>query len=272
MDDRGEEAGNALADLWGPHAIRGRWAAVRIGEVILPLTINNKHEFQYLHYAREGFVDVDTRIFRRFGRAGDVVLDVGANVGFTALRYLEAGADLVHCVEPVGYLHRRLSALATDRIVVHALALGDVDEEATMFLSTSHHQGSTLETETTRQFPQVFAGGAVETVRVKRLDALAPGTRFDFVKIDAEGSELRVLRGATETLAARCPRAIQVELRDRAEFDAVDALLGPRFAKRYRIGQDKLGREEAIVENGDPSSGHPLFAQGPPIYVYANEG
>lgn len=270
MDDRGTDAGRALEDLWGPHAIRGRWAAVRIGDVILPLTINNKHEFQYLHYVRQGLVDIDTRIFRRFGRAGDVVLDVGANVGFTALRCLEAGARLVHCVEPVGYLHRRLSALATDRLVVHALALSDADGEATIHLSSAHHQGSTLEAGTTTRFPDVFAGGATERVRVARLDALAPDTTFDFVKIDAEGSELTILNGASETLATRRPRAIQMEIRDREEFDAVDALLGPLFAKRFRVAQDKLGREEAIVPDGDPSSTHPLFGQGPPVYVYTN--
>jgi FkbM family methyltransferase len=272
MDGRRTGASRVLADLWGPEAIHGAWTTVRIGGVTLPLIPNNKHEFQYYHMVTQRLLDVDTRVFRRFGRRGDVVLDVGANIGFTALRYLEAGATQVVCFEPVDYLFRRLSALATDRIVAHAVALSDQDGEATMFLSGKHHQGSTLDPETTVQFPHLYSAGAVEVVRVARLDTLFPDTTFDFVKIDAEGSELRVLRGAMDTLAARCPRTIQLEVRDQAEFEDVDALLAPRFAKRFRVAQDKLGRAEVMLENGDPSATHPLFDQSPPIYVYTNGG
>jgi len=270
MDGRRAGASRILADMWGPEAIHGAWTTVRIGGVTLPLMPNNKHEFQYYHMVTQRLLDVDTRIFRRFGRRGDVVLDVGANIGFTALRYLEAGAKHVACFEPVDYLFRRLSALATDRIVAYAVALSDQDGAATMFLSGTHHQGNTLDPDAMAEFPELFTAGAFEEVRVARLDTLFPDTTFDFVKIDAEGSELRILRGAVDTLAARCPRTIQLEVRDQAEFEDVDALLAPRFAKRFRVAQDKKGRAEVILENGDPSATHPLFNLGPPIYVYTN--
>ena len=144
-------------------------------------------------------------------------MDVGANVGqYTALL-----ADLVGprgrviAFEPVprtfGILQAVVSGLGLANVEPHAVALGDGDGKASMIDVRDadglpdpglSHLGSAT-------------GGAAVVVPVARLDTLSERTlRVDscsFVKIDVEGAELLVLRGASAFLATHRP-AILVEL------------------------------------------------------------
>jgi FkbM family methyltransferase len=142
-------------------------------------------------------------------QGGDVALDIGGCWGETALWLAhEVGAHgHVHSFEPspqnavlLAANLERNPALAP-RITVHAAPLaGEAGQQVWMDDATA--AGATTHADAP-------AGRNVVPVLTETVDALvARGTlaRVDFVKVDVEGAELEVLRGAAHTLRTQRPR------------------------------------------------------------------
>jgi len=76
-------------------------------------------------------------------------------------------------------------------------------------------------------------------VKVSTLDGILssegwiPGSYIDYLKIDVEGAELDVLRGATDTLQRT--RYVQVEVRKRNIREAASILKGLGFEKLIAV-------------------------------------
>lgn len=148
-----------------------------------------------------------------------VFADVGANQGeltvFAASR-LDRGHVLAF--EPLADLHRQLLdniALNGFRnVTVRRLALSDRPGRMMLFVDRRSREGFN---EGTASF---FAGGErtspEEVVEVACFDDVFEGsgsTRLDVIKIDVEGAEISVLRGAARALARHRPHII-LELRE----------------------------------------------------------
>lgn len=161
------------------------------------------------------------RLAAQLARHGvDLVIDVGANDGGFVRALRAAGwSGPVLSFEPVAEAHARLTrAAAADAHwqVAPRLALGEADGEHTLHVAGNAAASSSL----LPMLPAHLAAEprsatvAQELVRVARLDslelpALAAAQR-PFLKIDTQGYEAPVLRGATATLA-RCV-GVQLEL------------------------------------------------------------
>lgn len=149
------------------------------------------------------------RFMRRVLPADAVVLDVGANIGALSLGFAAlCPAGAVHAFEPgaasSGHLRRNIAASGLANLRAHRLALSDRTGELE-FACDPADAGAA----------HVAAGGAgSETVPATTLDAwvaAAAPARIDLIKIDVEGSEPAVLRGAAGTLARFRP-ALLVEV------------------------------------------------------------
>ena len=119
--------------------------------------------------------------------------DVGAHVGGFLDLFLEYAPQGQHfAVEPLPELAVRLSARYPG-VQVEQCVLGDRDGEATFYRQVDRPAWSSLAA-------GHGVGGPVEplTVPMRRLDDLVD--RADFLKIDVEGAELGVLRGASRLL------------------------------------------------------------------------
>lgn len=132
--------------------------------------------------------------WRRFLRAGDLFVDVGANVGSYTLWALELGCEVI-AVEPDDWARACLEAnlKLNDRdaeVVAAALA----DEAGTATFTTSLGVLNHLVAE------DANAGASVREVVVRTLDELIGGRVAAGVKIDVEGAELSVLKGAARAL------------------------------------------------------------------------
>lgn len=119
-----------------------------------------------------------------------VVLDIGANIGVTA-RIFAARAGHVHAFEPAPRALPLLKANTADlpNITIHQVALSDQTGTA-HFAEREALDVSSL------------ADEGIE-VPMQTVDSL--GLRPDFIKIDVEGYEHRVLMGAKETLKESHP-------------------------------------------------------------------
>jgi FkbM family methyltransferase len=159
-----------------------------------------------------------------YGFRPDVVFDIGVNTG-TPWLYRSFHKARFVLVDP---LHESEAAAARWRDTItfdfHLTALADHDGQTTLAVpqgaGTDLRSMSSLRTRTDALAGQITATDR-RTVPVTRLDAIAaayPGRVG--LKIDTEGSEVPILRGAPETLA-RCDFAI-LELSLTRRFDGVE--------------------------------------------------
>jgi FkbM family methyltransferase len=140
-----------------------------------------------------------------------VALDVGANFGYYSLLLSRAsgGSALVHAFEPEPTLHARLREHAElnrfANLHAHAFALSDTEGEFAFVSPAAGNEG----------VGHLLVSGAPATgtrrVPTLRLDDFVRRenlARVDFLKIDVEGAEGRVLAGARETLARFRPKVL----------------------------------------------------------------
>lgn len=132
------------------------------------------------------------------------VIDVGASRGqfalFAASRFPEAR---IISFEPLPGPRAKLEEALGGRAEVIPLALGSESGSTTMHVSRRDDSSSILEIgeAQTRNFPGTEAVGE-QRVEIDTLDDALPGPpeRPCLLKIDVQGLELEVLKGATETL------------------------------------------------------------------------
>ncbi len=160
------------------------------------------------------------KLVRVMAAAGiDLFLDVGANVGQTGTSLRKAGyKGRIVSFEPVPAAHRALQqAAAADALweIAPPMAIGDQDGEIAMNVSEASDMSSALEASEALM-------SALPNTRVRerlsvvshRLDSILPeylnGASSIFLKIDTQGFERSVLKGAPETL--RRIKGLQMEL------------------------------------------------------------
>jgi FkbM family methyltransferase len=132
-----------------------------------------------------------------------IVFDVGANIGQTAyglVRYLPKAQ--IFCVEPVGVTIQQLKARYAHHKNIRfvQLAFGSSRETIDMPL----HKDSELNTLISNQPRVTDLTGETEIVTVETIDNFCHNhmlDRIDLLKIDVQGWELEVLRGANTMLS-----------------------------------------------------------------------
>lgn len=146
------------------------------------------------------------------GYSPRTLLDVGAHLGGFSVSFLDVFPTCVPTlVEPNPHCQDDLARLPFER---HAVAASSEAGTAEMFLTQEWLQstGSSLYRENTAFFrDEVLVKQEVPKVR---LDDLFAGRRFDFVKIDTQGSELDVLQGGQAVLRQADYILIEVSLVD----------------------------------------------------------
>lgn len=140
------------------------------------------------------------RLLANFVQRGDLVFDVGANVGGYVAIFLDMGANVI-AVEPnpslAELLRRRFD------ITVEAVAAGANYGEASLHLGRQSGHSTISERWLERAPTQDrWTGDIVQVPVITLNDLIAKHGRPAFVKIDVEGSEADVLRGAKEPIQA----------------------------------------------------------------------
>ena len=155
------------------------------------------------------------RLCKIYGGDIAVFVDVGANIGQTSLTALISYPSAkVLAFEPdqmtFGALREKVR---NARFQPYKLALSDTSGDARFFdygaFATSNSLVGDAQYAMRAGHPVT-----VRTVQCETLDGFCRGhsiDRIDVLKIDTEGHEMAVLRGASEMLAAHCIRFVYVE-------------------------------------------------------------
>ena len=204
------------------------------------------------------FEENEVKFTKSILRPGMVFFDIGANMGFYSLIGAKAVGinGRVHCFEPsprmFGELQYNVNLNGFKNIRMNRAALGE--KVGTACLSR-HERGKEV-------YGRIAAidkaGGDYDEVEVNTLDRYIENAgidKIDLIKIDVEGAELQVFKGARKTLSKPNAPIIIFEMEERHALkfnytckEAVDFLRGIGY-KIYSVTDGFMPIEEDFAFN-----------------------
>jgi len=203
------------------------------------------------HYERD-----EIALARRVLKPGDVALDVGAHIGFFTMHMADqvGASGRVYAFEPFGpnadLLERSIAENRFgDRVAFRRVAGGAATGAATLTfpVETLNSGGAYL----LRTGTVPLAGNRTREVPLVAIDALDLRRPVRFVKMDVEGAEPLVVRGAARVLREDRPTILSelhpIQL-DRASGTTADAFLAEMRALGYRAHRVDEGSIGAPID------------------------
>jgi FkbM family methyltransferase len=173
--------------------------------------------WQYKKHAEDPFAALIQQRPQLF--KGGSILDIGANIGYTATLFSQAidpsyrvyafepEADNLHSLQSV--LKRR--ALET-RIIPVAVAVGDSTRTAELWINPGSHADHRIQTDHFKAGEHFEENQIIQMVSIDDFSNDHPEiSPIAFIKIDVQGFEEPVCRGMTKTLLAHPNAAVAIE-------------------------------------------------------------
>jgi FkbM family methyltransferase len=236
-------------------------AARRFGKPVLEATLPWVERLTGFQTARGDYLPNRLRILagryeaeeldlmRPLLRPGQTIIDVGANVGYTARFFAQAvgRTGAVHAFEPnpVIYPLLKQNVASLEQISVYNLGLSSSNDELPLFLAGNNHGVACFSEKYPATHLAYREGEPMRTVNAK----VVIGDDFlkrkgidhvDVIKIDVEGWELNVLSGLAQTISASRDLTLLCEFNPRAQecagrgpTDLIDWLVNRQFSLAY---------------------------------------
>ena len=171
---------------------------------------------------------------------GTLAIDVGANKGLYVDHLRAVGADVV-AFEPYPHMAQQLQRFYSGSVNVRNVALSDRHGRAQLRLPKDNVSWATLAETNRLEMADPSRGFETVDVEVRMLDEFEL-SRVSFIKIDVEGHEEAVLKGAQGTLAANHPcLLIEIEERHNAgSVHRVAQMLAALGYQEYFLLDDEL--------------------------------
>ena len=188
----------------------------------------------------------------------DTFLDIGGNEGyFSVIASNLVRFGQVHCFEPQARLYpvlrENLRLNGAENVVLHGFAVSDKDGSAEVFLKPSTNSGAS-------SMFSYGVGRASQNVQTVALDSFFARNGLDRVrlmKIDCEGAEGLVVRGAEEILTRKAIDFIAMEYHPQiCGFEECERI--HRFLKSCGYVLTKLGEQTIYHLAGLDASLQPL--------------
>ena len=176
-------------------------------------TSNSSYRFVYFLGEYEGAI---SKLLGQIIKPGDICLDIGANIGWytTLFQKLVGPSGEVHAFEPVPsifeHLHRNVKLNEPPQNVrLNNFALGDVEKDVDLHifsdLPSGHASISTFDKTNFEIHPS----------RMKTLDSYLSANSIEdvaLVKMDIEGAELMMLKGASKLFEQKRLPVFEIEM------------------------------------------------------------
>ena len=171
--------------------------------------------YKYLYFIGE-YEPAISNILKKIVKPGNTCLDIGANIGWytTLFQKLVGNEGEVHAFEPVQPIFERLKRNVRlneppKNVRLNNLALGDIETTVDLHvfseLPDGHASISTFDHKDYEVFPS----------RMTTLDSYLSENNIanvDLVKIDIEGAELMMLKGASKLFSQNQPPILEIEM------------------------------------------------------------
>lgn len=170
---------------------------------------------------------------------GTLAIDVGANKGLYVDHLRSVGANVV-AFEPYPHMAQQLRRFYRGSVNVQNVALSDKRGHAQLRLPKNNVSWATLAETNRLEMADTSRGIETLDVEVRTLDEFE-FRNVSFIKIDVEGHEEAVLKGAQATLIANQP-CLLIEIEERHNTGSV-----ARVAQMFAA----LGYQEYFLLNGE---------------------
>lgn len=174
----------------------------------------------------------------------NVAIDIGAHVGLWSNRLVKDFKH-VHCFEPlekhIECWHKNVTK-EFNNVDLYNVALSNIEGTNTLNVCTINSGMSTF---TPKEYTNVGKWSKVE-VKTKPLDSY-DFDKIDFIKIDVEDHEYKLLLGAKETIKKHKP-VLYIEVADPEAIQFLESLkLGYKLI--YGVSMNRLYKSNTVVED-----------------------
>lgn len=182
-------------------------------------------------------------IFKKVLSKGDIFVDVGANIGSTVIPAAKAVGKKGSVIAFEANSHiakilkKNIKLNKLKNIKINDIALGDKKGELRLYSNTSSNRG-----ESTLVKPSDYDGTSIK-VRVDKIDNVLKHPRIKMIKIDVEGWELKVLKGAEKILKSNNPPALCVEYVRKYNENNTGLYNYIREVNNYKVYKLKRGKQ-----------------------------
>jgi FkbM family methyltransferase len=178
----------------------------------------------------------------------DIVLDIGANLGFFGLYAIENGAQKVYCVEPFPTVYKNIKKLSEKLPIVPInKAVTSKTNNVTMVLNTVGWAANCLS-----EYNDIFNNNgehiSVEPININDLIE-SIGSNIDLMKIDCEGSELDLFETITSENLNKINKMVIETHSDYISNFIKEKLTNNNFEVKSKKGMFSDGSENILFVN-----------------------
>ena len=153
-----------------------------------------------------------TKMIQKILRKGNIVVDIGANIGYYALMESRlVGKDgTIYAIEPsptnIEFLNKNIKLNNCKNIDVYQIGMGSKEGLVKMYISPHSNLNSLIPLKNKKIIKVI-------DINTTRLDTFLEDKRYpDLIRMDVEGYEYNIIKGMKNTLKVKKPLKLFIEL------------------------------------------------------------
>ena len=198
-------------------------------------------------------------IYIKYLKEKIIIFDVGANCGQSLIRFKNYfPKSIIHAFEPVKECFNILQTnFKNPKIILNNYALGDTFSKKNFNINKLSYTSSFLKNNSSYKEKHLYEKKKTIKQKIIKLDDYIKKKgikKIDILKIDTQGYELRVLKGASENLKKNIIKFIEIEIilgnsyLGKPSFSKIDSFLSKNNYSLYALNEFVINEENGQLE------------------------